>query len=80
MCLHQIVEKESFIRRTWKDFETSERLALARSLPVEFERRALGKDGQYRWFLIQYNPFRNERGQVMRRRERASRRLPSRWK
>jgi PAS domain S-box-containing protein len=26
MCLHQIFEKESFIRRTWKDFETSERL------------------------------------------------------
>jgi formate hydrogenlyase transcriptional activator len=40
--------------------------ALARGLPFEFEHRALGKDGQYRWFLIQYNPFRNERGQVTR--------------
>src|SRR5437870_2381271 len=40
--------------------------ALARGLPFEFEYRALRKDGQYRWFLTQYNPFRNERGQVTR--------------
>ena len=40
--------------------------ALARDVPFEFEHRALRKDGQYRWFLIQYNPFRNERGQVTR--------------
>ena len=40
--------------------------ALARGLPFEFEHRALRKDGQYRWFLTQYNPFRNERGQVTR--------------
>src|SRR5271154_2007285 len=40
--------------------------ALVRGLPFEFEHRALRADGQYRWFLIQYNPFRNERGQVTR--------------
>jgi formate hydrogenlyase transcriptional activator len=40
--------------------------ALARRLPFEFEHRALGKDGRYRWFLTQYNPFRNERGEVTR--------------
>jgi formate hydrogenlyase transcriptional activator len=40
--------------------------ALARGLPFEFEHRALRKDGQYRWFLIRYNPFRNEQGQVIR--------------
>lgn len=40
--------------------------ALARGLPFEFEHRALGKDGRYRWFLTQYNPFRNERGEVTR--------------
>ncbi len=40
--------------------------ALVRGLPFEAEQRALGKDGQYRWFLIRYNPFRNERGQVIR--------------
>src|SRR6266852_5783641 len=34
--------------------------ALARGLPFEIEQRALRKDGQYRWFLIRYNPFRDE--------------------
>src|SRR5229473_249269 len=40
--------------------------ALARGVPFGFEQRALRKDGQYRWFLICYNPFRNEQGQVIR--------------
>ena len=40
--------------------------ALARGLPFEVEHRALGKDGQYRWFLTRYKPFRNEEGQVIR--------------
>ena len=40
--------------------------ALARGVPFGFEQRALRKDGQYRWFLIRYNPFRTEQGQVIR--------------
>ena len=40
--------------------------ALERGLPFELEQRAFRKDGQYRWFLIRYNPFRNEQGQVIR--------------
>ncbi len=40
--------------------------AVERGFPFEAEMRALGKDGQYRWFLIRYNPFRNEQGQVIR--------------
>ena len=40
--------------------------ALARGIPFEIEQRARGKDGQYRWFLIRYNPFRNDLGQVIR--------------
>jgi formate hydrogenlyase transcriptional activator len=47
-------------------FRNERKGALARGLPFKFEHRALRKDGQYRWFLIQYNPFRNERGQVTR--------------
>src|SRR5260221_6884616 len=47
-------------------FRNERKAALARGLPFEFEHRARGKDDQYRWFLIQYNPFRNERGQVTR--------------
>jgi formate hydrogenlyase transcriptional activator len=42
------------------------RAALERGLPFEAEMRALRKDGQYRWFLVRYNPFRNEQGQVIR--------------
>src|ERR1700748_2560650 len=42
------------------------KLALARGLPFELEQRALRKDGQYRWFLIRYNPFRNEKNEVIR--------------
>jgi formate hydrogenlyase transcriptional activator len=42
------------------------KVALARGLPFEVEHRALRKDGQYRWFLTHYNPFRNEQGQVIR--------------
>jgi formate hydrogenlyase transcriptional activator len=47
-------------------FRNERKAALARGLPFELELRALRKDGQYRWFLIQYNPFRNERGEVTR--------------
>ena len=40
--------------------------ALLRGLPFEIEQRALRKDGQYRWFLIQYNPLRDEHGEIIR--------------
>jgi len=39
---------------------------LAGGLPFQLEQRALGKDGQYRWFLVQYNPFRDEQGRIVR--------------
>jgi len=40
--------------------------ALARGLPFEYEQRALSKDGKYRWFLIRFNPFRDEHGRILR--------------
>jgi formate hydrogenlyase transcriptional activator len=40
--------------------------ALARGAPFEIEQRARRNDGQYRWFLIRYNPFRNDQGHVTR--------------
>jgi PAS domain S-box-containing protein len=40
--------------------------ALARGLPFENEQRARRHDGQYRWFLIQYNPLRDEQGRLVR--------------
>jgi len=39
---------------------------LARGLPFEIEQRALRKDGQYRWLLLRYNPFRDEEGRLAR--------------
>jgi len=40
--------------------------AISRRVPFEYERRVRRKDGQYRWFLVQYNPLRDERGEVIR--------------
>src|SRR6266850_1411970 len=42
------------------------RNALAGGVPFEFEQRARRHDGQYRWFLVQYNPVRDEHGQTLR--------------
>jgi len=40
--------------------------ALARGKPFELEQRALGKDGNYRWFLVRYNPLRDDQGNIIR--------------
>jgi formate hydrogenlyase transcriptional activator len=42
------------------------RAALGRGVPFDIEQRALRHDGQYRWFLIRYNPFRDEQGRLVR--------------
>ena len=39
---------------------------LARGAPFELEMRKLFKNGQYRWQLIQYNPLKDDCGQVIR--------------
>jgi PAS domain S-box-containing protein len=52
--------------------EDSERLrderdaAISSGVPFEYERRVRRGDGQYRWFLVQYNPLRDKRGEVIR--------------
>jgi PAS domain S-box-containing protein len=52
--------------------EDSERLrdereaAISRRIPFEYERRVRRRDGRYRWFLTQYNPVLDERGEVIR--------------
>ena len=40
--------------------------ALKRPLQFEYEQRALGKDGKYRWFLVRYNPLLNDQGKIER--------------
>jgi formate hydrogenlyase transcriptional activator len=47
-------------------FREQRAAALMRGNPFELEQRALRKDGEYRWFLIRYNPFRDELGRVVR--------------
>src|ERR1700686_400927 len=39
---------------------------LARGVPFEREGRIRRHDGQFRWFLVRYNPLRDERGNVLR--------------
>ena len=40
--------------------------ALSSGVPFQNEQRALGKDGKYRWFLIQYNPLLDDDGKIVR--------------
>ena len=42
------------------------RQRLSEGVPFENEQRAFGKDGQYRWFLIRYNPLIDAHGRVIR--------------
>src|ERR1700741_60193 len=39
---------------------------LSRGVLFETEKRLLGKDGQFRWFLFRYNPLLNEAGDIVR--------------
>ncbi len=39
---------------------------LLAGLPFEIERRALGKDGNYRWFLFRYKPLVDDSGKISR--------------
>jgi formate hydrogenlyase transcriptional activator len=50
------------LERALKDREEG----LARGLPFEIEQRVLRKDGQYRWLLLRYKPFRDEQRHLVR--------------
>jgi len=49
----------------WERLAAERRHALAQGGPFELELRSLRKDGQYRWFLMKYNPQRDEQGRVV---------------
>jgi len=38
---------------------------ISAGVAFELEARMLRKDGQYRWFLLLYNPYRNDQGQII---------------
>jgi formate hydrogenlyase transcriptional activator len=42
------------------------RSGLAKGVPFEIEKRMLGRDGQFRWFLFRYKPVLNEDGRIVR--------------
>src|SRR5262249_29335950 len=39
---------------------------IAHGVPFEMELRVRRKDGHYRWFLVRYNPLKNEQGNIVR--------------
>jgi formate hydrogenlyase transcriptional activator len=47
-------------------FRDERQNALSRGEPFEAELRARRKDGQYRWFLVRYNPLRDDEGRIIR--------------
>jgi PAS domain S-box-containing protein len=48
-------------------FRDERAAALSRGFPFEYELRVRrSRNGQYRWFLIQYNPLRDEQGEIIR--------------
>ena len=49
-----------------KKLEAFRERARLEAVPCETEARIRGRDGQYRWFLIQDNPLRDEQGRVLR--------------
>src|SRR3984885_4058647 len=53
---HEDLEKSRGVREN----------ALLSGVPFECEQRLLRKDGTCRWFLIRYNPFRDEQGRLVR--------------
>ncbi|HET7891352.1 MAG TPA: PAS domain-containing protein, partial [Candidatus Sulfotelmatobacter sp.] len=64
------VRKDDFRHRVFhpddvERLREERRQALARPVPFEHEQRALGKDGNYRWFLVRYNPLLDEHGRIL---------------
>jgi len=47
-------------------FEKEQSAGLSKGSPFQMEKRLLGKDGRYRWFLCRYNPLLNEAGDIVR--------------
>jgi PAS domain S-box-containing protein len=67
----QDMQKEDF-RSQFYHPDDAERLreerneALKCPLQFEYEQRARGKDGKYRWFLVRYNPLLDDQGRIER--------------
>jgi PAS domain S-box-containing protein len=67
----QDVQKEDFRTRFYHPDDVERvgevcKEALKHPRPFEYELRALGKDGEYRWFLVRHNPLLDEQGRIDR--------------
>jgi len=60
-CFHPVFHPEDSER-----LHNEREAAISRGVPFEYERRVRRKDGQFRWFLVQYKPLLDERGEVIR--------------
>jgi PAS domain S-box-containing protein len=58
--------RDVFHREDSKRLRDQRDTAISRGAPFEYERPVRRKDGQYRWFLVQYKPLLDERGEVIR--------------
>ena len=71
MSRYEDVQKEDFRDRVYhpddvERLREKRREALNRPQQFEYEQRAMGKDGIYRWFLVRYNPLLDEQGRIER--------------
>src|SRR2546428_3550564 len=70
LSLEDIKAEGSHVRRFHPDdlerIRDEHRKGLSRGEPFETAIRARRKDGQYRWFLVRHNPFRDENGNIIR--------------
>ncbi len=44
--------------------QSERKIGISGGVPFEIEKRSLGKDGQFRWFLFRYKPLLDEKGQI----------------
>ena len=44
--------------------QSEREVGLSRGVPFEIEKRSLGQDGQFRWFLFRYRPLLDGKGQI----------------
>jgi formate hydrogenlyase transcriptional activator len=70
LSLEEVRADDSRVRRFHPDdvarVQEERHQALLRGEPFELEQRSRRKDGQYRWFLIRYNPVRDNDGNIIR--------------
>jgi len=70
LTLEEIINEGSLARVCHPDelirARDERRVGLLEGVPFDLEVRALFKSGQYRWQLMQYNPLKDESGQIVR--------------